>query len=97
MDVIVRGNNVPVPSTLRSQARRKLARVERMARDVAWAEVDFSEERNPRIRERHRCAVVVHRRHQFVAAHAAAPDPAAALERALDKIRHQVDQRKERR
>ena len=97
MDLIVRARNVPVPPALRSQAQRKLARVERMARDVARAEIDFSEEHNPRIRERHRCAVTVHRRHQVVTAHAAAPDPTLALERALDKVRHQVDQRKERR
>jgi ribosome-associated translation inhibitor RaiA len=68
-----------------------------MARDAARAEVAFSEDRNPRIRERHRCAVVVHRRHELVAANAAVPDPAVALERALDQGRHQVDQRKERR
>jgi len=97
MDVIVRGRNVPVPPRLRSQAQRQLARVERIARDVARAEVDFSEERNPRIRERHRCAVVVHRRRALVTARAAAPDPSVALERALDKVRHQVDQRTERR
>ncbi len=97
MDVIIRARNGPVPSGLRHTAQRKLARVERMARDAAWAEVDFSEERNPRIRERHRCAVALHRRHALVTAQAAAPDPVVALERALDKVRHQVDQRKERR
>ena len=97
IDLIVRARNVPVPPALRSQAQRQLARLQRMARDVARAEVDFSEEHNPRIRERHHCAVIVHRRHQVVTAHAAAPDPAIALERALDKVHHQVDQRKERR
>jgi len=97
MDVIVRGRNVPAPPRLRSLAQRRLVRLERTARDVARAEVDFSEERNPGIRERHRCAVIVHRRHALVTAHAAAPDPAVALERAIDKVRHQVDQCKERR
>jgi ribosomal subunit interface protein len=96
MNVIVRGTNVPVPSRLRSAAQRKLHRLERVARDASRAEVDFSEERNPRIRERHRCAVVVHRRRALLTAHAAAPDPEAALDRVVDKLRHQVDRRKDR-
>jgi hypothetical protein len=73
MDVVVRGPNVP--SNLRAAAERKLGRLERLVHDVAWAEVDFSEERNPRIARRHRCAVVVHRRRALVTAHAAAPAP----------------------
>ncbi len=88
MDVVVRGRNVP--STLRSAAERKLGRLERMVRDVSWAEVDFTEERNPRIARRHRCAVVVHRRHAPVAARAAAPVPEAALDLVVDKLRRQV-------
>jgi len=47
MDLIVRARNVPVPPALRSQVQRQLARLERMARDVARAEVDFSEEHIP--------------------------------------------------
>jgi ribosomal subunit interface protein len=94
MDVVVRGRNVP--STLRTAAQRKLGRLERMVRDVSWAEVDFAEERNPRIPRRHRCAVVVHRRHVAVTAHAAAPVPEAALDLVVDKLRHQVTREKGR-
>jgi ribosomal subunit interface protein len=96
MNVIVRGTNVPVPSRLRSAAQRKLDRLERVARDASRAEVDFSEERNPRIRERHRCAVVVHRPRQRLTAHAAALDPEAALDLVVDKLRHQVVRHKDR-
>jgi len=93
MDVVVHGRNVP--SSLRAAAERKLGRLERFVRDVAWAELDFSEERNPRIARRHRCAVIVHRRHAPVTAHAPAPE--AALDLVVDKLRHQVDRRKKRR
>ena len=95
MDVIVRGKNVPVPSKLRNAAQRKLGRLERVTHDAVRAEVDFSEERNPRIAERHRCAVVVHRPHQSVTAHAVGPAPEAALDRVLDKLRHQFARRKD--
>ena len=90
MNVIVRGKNVPVPARLRNAAQRKLGRLERVARDASRAEVDFSEERNPRIRQRHRCVVVVHRPHELLTAHAAAPEPEAALDLVVDKLRHQV-------
>jgi ribosomal subunit interface protein len=88
MDVIVRGRNVP--STLRTAAQRKLDRLGRVVRDVSLAEVDFSEERNPRIRQRHRCAVMLHRRRELVRARAAARAPEAALDLVVDKLRHQV-------
>ena len=94
MDVVVRGRNVP--TSLRSAAERKLERLERMVRDISWAEVDFSEEHNPRIARRHRCAVVVHRRHAPVTAHAAAPLPEVALDLVVDKLRHQVTREKGR-
>jgi ribosomal subunit interface protein len=95
MDVIVRGKNVSVPAKLRSAAQRKVGRLERVTHDAVRAEVDFSEERNPRIAERHRCAVVVHGPHQLVTAHAVGPAPEAALDRVLDKLRHQVARRKD--
>ncbi len=95
MNVIVRGKNVPVPSRLRNTARRKLGSLERVAGDASWAEVDFFEERNPRIHQRHRCAVVMHRTHQLVTAHAAAA-PEAALDLAVEKLRHQVVRRNNR-
>jgi ribosomal subunit interface protein len=94
MDVIVRGSNVP--SSLRTAAQRKLGRLERMARDVSRAEVDFSEEHNPRIQRRHRCAVIVHRRRERVRACAAAMAPEAALDLVVDKLRHQVTRDKNR-
>ncbi|HEV2308912.1 MAG TPA: ribosome-associated translation inhibitor RaiA [Acidimicrobiia bacterium] len=94
MDVVVRGRNVP--SDLRRTAERKLERLERMVRDVSRAEVDFSEEHNPRIACRYRCAVIVHRRHAAVTAHAAAPLPEVALDLVVDKVRHQVTRHKGR-
>jgi ribosome-associated translation inhibitor RaiA len=67
-----------------------------MARDVSRAEVDFSEEHNPRIQRRHRCAVIVHRRRELVRARAAAMAPEAALDLVVDKLRHQVTRDKNR-
>ncbi len=94
MDVVVHGRNVP--PTLRTAALRKLERLERMVRDLARAEVGFSEERNPRIAHRHRCAVMVEGRREWFTARASAPMPEAALDRAVDKLRHQVSRHHKR-
>jgi ribosomal subunit interface protein len=97
MQVVVRSRNLEVPVSLRTIAERKINRLERVAKDVSRAEVDFAEERNPRIAGRASCAVILHVRGGTITAHAAAPVPEAALDLALDKIRHQVGRRKERR
>jgi len=97
MQVVVRSRNLEVPASLRTIAERKIHRLERVARDASRAEVDFAEEHNPRIAERSHCAVTVHVRGGTITAHAAAAQPEAALDLVLDKIRHQVGRRKERR
>ena len=97
MDVIVRSRKAPVPPTLRTIAQRKLDRLGRLAGDASRAEIILTEERNPRIEGRHVCAITLHMPHGLVTAHASAPAPEAALDLVLDKVRHQVEQRKNRR
>ena len=60
-------------------------------------EVDFSELRNRRISDNQVCDVIVHLKRNFVKAHAAASEPAAALDLVLDKVEHQVARIKEKR
>jgi ribosomal subunit interface protein len=96
MDVVVHCRNTPVPSRLRTTAQRKLAKLGRFARDAQRVEVHFSEQRNPRIADHSVCAVTVHLRHGVVNAHAAAPQPEAALDRVVDKIKRQAARRKRR-
>jgi ribosomal subunit interface protein len=97
MDVIVRSHHVELTPSLRAMARRKLGRLERLASDAARAEVDFADQRNPRIADHTRCALILHLRHGTVTARAVGPKPEVALDLALDKLRHQVERRKDRR
>ena len=94
MQVIVRSHHAEVTTALRTAVQRKLARIERIARDAARADVQFSEERNPRISGSHVCAVTIQLRHGSVTAHAAASDPLDALDDVLAKVRHQVERLK---
>jgi putative sigma-54 modulation protein len=97
MDIVVRGKNVDVSPRLRKLAREKLNKISRFTHDAARVEVDFSELRNRRVADNHVCDVIVHLKRNFVKAHAAASEPAAALDLVIDKVEHQVSRIKEKR
>jgi putative sigma-54 modulation protein len=97
MEILVRGKNRSVPTRLRTTAEEKVGRISRYAHDVGRVEVDFSEQRNPRIGEPQLCEITVHLTGHFVKAHAAAIEPEAALDLALDKVEQQVARIKDKR
>lgn len=97
MDVVIRGKNVKVSKSLRTAAEEHLAKLDRYANGFARAEVDFSEERNPRISDSQKCEVLVHVKGHLLKAHASAPEPFAALYAVCDKVEHQVKRLKDKR
>ena len=97
MDVVIRGKNVKVSEPLREAAKEHIAKLDRYANGFARAEVDFSEERNPRISENQRCEVLVHVKGHLLKAHASASEPFAALYAVCDKVEHQVKRLKDKR
>jgi putative sigma-54 modulation protein len=97
MDIVVRGKNVEVSPRLRKLAREKIRRISRFTHDAGRVEVDFSELRNRRVSDNQVCDVIVHLKRNFVKAHAAASEPAAALDLVLDKVEHQVSRIKDKR
>jgi putative sigma-54 modulation protein len=97
MDIVVRGKNVHVSPRLRTLAREKLHKIAKFTHDAGRVEVDFSELRNRRIADNQVCDVIVHLKRNFVKAHAAAAEPAAALDLVIDKVEHQVARIKEKR
>src|SRR5436190_19041909 len=97
MDIVVRGKTVDVSPRLRKLAREKIRKIARFTHDAGRVEVDFSELRNRRVSDNQVCDVIVHLKRNFVKAHAAASEPAAALDLVLDKVEHQVARIKEKR
>ena len=97
MDVVIRGKNVKVSEPLRTAATEHLAKLDRYANGFARAEVDFSEERNPRISDNQKCEVLVHVKGHLLKAHASASEPFAALYAVCDKVEHQVKRLKDKR
>jgi putative sigma-54 modulation protein len=97
MDIVIRGKNVEVSDTLRTMALERMGKLDRFANGFGRAEVDFSELRNPRIADNQVCEVLIHLKGHWLKAHAAAPEPFAALSLVIDKVEHQVKKLKEKR
>ena len=97
MQVTVKGKNTGVPEKLRARAVRKLAKLQRFDDRILAMDVEFSEERNPRVADPHRVEVTLTTKSGLVRAHANAADPAAAVDQVVDRLERQVKKRKGRR
>lgn len=97
MEIVVRHKHGRVPQALRTVADEKVGRVARFLRDVKRIDVEFDDERNPRVAESDLCEILVHVKGTLLKAHSAAGTPEAALDLAIDKMEHQARKLHERR
>jgi ribosomal subunit interface protein len=96
MQVTVKGKNTTVPEKVRARAEHKLAKLQRFDDRILAMDVEFSEERNPRVADPHRVEVTLTTRSGLVRAHANATDPAAAVDQVVDRLERQVKKLKGR-
>ena len=97
MQLTVKGKNTTVPEKVRTRTERKLAKLQRFDDRILAMDVEFSEERNPRVADPHRVEVTLTTRSGLVRAHANASDPAAAVDQVIDRLERQVKKLKGRR
>jgi ribosomal subunit interface protein len=97
MQVTVKGKNTAVPEKLRARAERKLTKLQRFDDRILAMDVEFSEERNPRVADPHRVEVTLTTKSGVVRAHANATDPSAAVDQVVDRLERQVKKLKGRR
>lgn len=97
MHLTVKGRNVDVPDKLRAHAERKLSKVQRFDDRIVSMDVEFSEERNPRVTDAHKVEVTVTTKAQVLRAEASAHDPSAAVDRVIDRLERQIKKLKGRR
>ncbi len=97
MQVTVKGKNTTVPEKVRTRAEQKLAKLQRFDDRILAMDVEFSEERNPRVADPHRVEVTLTTKSGLVRAHANATDPAAAVDQVVDRLQRQVKKLKGRR
>lgn len=97
MQFTVKGKNVDVPEKLRAHAEHKLAKVQRFDDRILAMDVEFSQERNPRVPQAHTVEVTVTTKSRLLRAHASAADPATAVDQVIDRLERQIKKLKGRR
>ena len=97
MQVTVKGKNTTVPEKVRARAERKLTKIQRFDDRILAMDVEFSEERNPRVADPHRVEVTLTTKSGLLRAHANATDPSAAVDQVVDRLERQVKKLKGRR
>jgi len=90
VDVTVSSRNVEVSDALRSVTEEKISRLARFLEGMERAEVHFFEEKNPRITDKEICEVTMEGHGHYVRAKVAAHDRFVAVDRAVDKLEHQL-------
>ncbi len=96
MEITVSSRHTEVSDALRSTTEDKIARLTRFLEGMDRAEVHFSEERNPRITDKEICEVTLEGHGHHVRAKVAAPDGFVAVDRAVEKLEHQLHKLKTR-
>jgi ribosomal subunit interface protein len=87
MDIVVKGRKAEVSDKFRQHATEKLSKVERLDHRIFRLEVELCAEHNPRLASvKDRVEVTCLSKGPVIRAEAAATDPYAALDRALDKL-----------
>lgn len=90
MDITLSARHMDISSALRAAAEEKIGRLSRFLDGMLRAEVHFSEERNPRITAKEVCEVSMEGGGHHVRCRAAAADPFAAIDLAVEKLEQQL-------
>jgi putative sigma-54 modulation protein len=97
LDVVVFGKHAEVDPELRALTQEKLQRITKYANDVRRIDVDYAEHKTRKAEDSHTCEILVHVNHHLVKGTAAAVEHELALDKALDKVEHQMRKLHERR
>ena len=90
MQVTVSRRNTEVPEKLRTMAEEKIGRLSRFLDGLDHAEVHFWEHKNPRIADKEVCEVTIEGHGHHVRCKVQAPDGYQAIDKAYEKLEHQL-------
>lgn len=96
MNLILKGRGVELNDRLREYATEKLTRAQKFFERIIKMEVELSQERNPRVKGRHRVEVTVKTPRETLRAHGEGGDYFTAIDQAADRLEKQVKKFKER-
>ncbi len=90
MQVTVSRRHTEVSESLRVMTEEKIGRLARFVDGLDHAEVHFSEHKNPRIADKEVCEVTIEGHGHHVRCKVQAPDGFQAVDKAYDKLEHQL-------
>lgn len=90
MQVNISSRRTVVSDRLQDLTRSKLSRLEKYVPGLERADVHFCEEQNPRIADKEICEVILEGHGHHVRTKVTAPDPYTAIDRAAEKLEHQL-------
>ncbi len=90
MEITVSSRHTEVSEALREVTVDKIGRLSRFLEGMDRAEIHFWEERNPRISDKEFCEVTMEGHGHHVRCKVSAPDGFAAVDRAVEKLEHQL-------
>jgi len=96
MELTIRPGGTAISAEQRARIEEKVRKSERYLAGLERAEVRFLTEHNPRIAAREVCEVTVHGHGRVVRARAAATDPIAALDLAMERLQERLTRLKGR-
>ncbi|GAC1413051.1 MAG: ribosome-associated translation inhibitor RaiA [Actinomycetota bacterium] len=96
MQVIVKARHTRVPAALKELAIEKVERVRRFFDRITKLEIEFSEEHNPRVKNKHRVEVILATKAHVLRAEASGVDQASAIDAVVDKLEAQVKRMKDK-
>ena len=90
MQVNISSRRTVVSDRLQDLTRSKLSRLDKYVPGLERADVHFCEERNPRIADKEICEITMLGHGHHVRTKVTAPDPYTAIDRATEKLEHQL-------
>jgi putative sigma-54 modulation protein len=97
MRIEVKGRNLPVTAELKEHVHKRLQKVARQVSELAEAEVELFEERNPAISDRCVAEVTLHLKRVTLRACDRSPDLMHSINLAVDELAVQVKRHRDKR
>jgi putative sigma-54 modulation protein len=97
MRIEVKGRNLPVTDELKEHVRKRLRKVERQVSELAEAEIELFEERNPAIANSQVAEMTLHLKGVTLRACDRSPDLMHSISLAADELAVQVKRHREKR
>jgi ribosome hibernation promoting factor len=97
MRIEVKGRNVAVGDELRQRIEKRLQKVAKQVSDLALAEVELSEERNPRVPRSQVAEITLHLKGVTLRARDASDNMVSSINEAADDLARQVKRHRDKR